>query len=318
MRKQILISKFLICMLSLLSIQIFSQPSMKFVKSFKTKNNITLSPPAFSSDGKFIYASGNDILFKWSINSEFPVKEIKIKEEHLFLVATTPDGKYILVGGKNKLYLCDPESLEIINSSDDFRGRKDITIAPNSEIAYVDGDLINISSLAKIVNVGHPLQVNANFSEDSTVLYCMSGSSTFRITDIGNPKSGKMTRFKDDREGYNMVITPDESTLIIGVGDAYGLKTLIKLVDIKTGEEKDIIDTTEEYGEYARPLTLIPGYPNKVLYWRKAGVFILDYKTYESKSFGYLDAYNVSFSNDGKVFLANRQYDKSFSLYQLK
>lgn len=317
MTKQILTTKFLICILSFLSLQIFSQPSTKFVKSFNTKSNIILSPPAFSADGKFIYATGNDILFKWSISSEFPVKEIKIKEEDLSLVAATPNGKYLLVGGKNKLHLCDPESLEIINSSEDFRGGNDITIAPNSEIAYVDGNLINISSLTSIAKVGHPLQINAKFSEDSKVLYCMSGSSTFKITDTTNPKSEKMMRFKDDREANNIIVTPDQSTLIAGVGDAYGLKTLIKIVDIKTGEEKDIIDTTEEYGEYARPLTLIPGYPNKLLYWRKAGTFILDYKTYESKNFNYLDAYNISFSNDGKYFLTNERYDRSFRIYQL-
>lgn len=145
----------------------------------------------------------------------------------------------------------------------------------------------------------------------------MSGSSTFKITDTTNPKSEKMMRFKDDREANNIIVTPDQSTLIAGVGEAYGLKTLIKIVDIKTGEEKDIIDTTEEYGEYARPLTLIPGYPNKLLYWRKAGTFILDYKTYESKNFNYLDAYNISFSNDGKYFLTNERCDRSFRIYQL-
>ncbi|MGA9211120.1 WD40 repeat domain-containing protein [Kaistella sp.] len=314
-------SKAFICILIFLSIQLWSQTSLKHIQTFDTKPETILTSPVFSNDGKFVIAGGaNGSLNKFSPKSKLPIKQNKLDKGGINAVAITPDGKYILAGGfLGTLYLCDPETLEVLKSSDEFSSNINrITIAPNSTIAYVQTngkcELINVADLSIIGDNGSYTKFNASFSDDSTLLYHLTSNRRISITDATNAKSKKFIDLT--REVQDIIPSRDKNLIIAGVQEGYGESTIIHIIDVATGGIKKLVETSE-YGDYAMPLCLVPEF-DKVIYSCYDGLYTLDYKTFETKKIGSSDILSMRFSNDGKYVVTTALRSKSISLLAIQ
>lgn len=270
--------------LILLSSKIAAQSSLKYIENFHTKTEETFYAPIFSNDGNFVFAAGNDgTLNKWSLKSEFPVKQKEISDKPLYSVALSSDGKYILTGGlSGTLYMCNAESFEVIKQLDGFNNIQKITIAPNSEIAYIqtNGDckIINLPDLRVIGKNGYASKFDAFFSNDGKILYNM-GRTELSITNAVTAETIKYMSIKKD--AYGIVITPDKSKMIVGVQEGYKETTIIKIVNLSNGEIKNIVEMTKS-GDYATPLCLVNS-TNKMIYNCYDGIYTLDYNTFETQ-----------------------------------
>lgn len=306
--------------LILLSSEIAAQSSLKYIENFHTKTEETFYAPIFSNDGNFVFAAGNDgTLNKWSLKSEFPVKQKEISDKPLYAVALSSDGKYILIGGlSGTLYLCNAASFEVIKQLDGFNNIQKITVAPNSEIAYVQTNgeckLVNVSDLSIIGKNGYASSFDAYFSSDSKILYNMS-KSEMSITNTSNAETTKYVSVK--KNVYGVVVTPDKSRMIVGVQEGYKETTIIKIVNLSNGEIKNLVEMTKS-GDYATPLCLVNG-TNKMIYNCYDGIYTLDYNTFETKKIsGDFDGMEMKIAKTNKYAVALARGKNGIRLLEIK
>jgi len=306
--------------LILLSSEIAAQSSFKYIENFHTKTESTFYSPIFTNDGNFVLATGNDgFLNKWNLKSEFPIKQKELSDKALYAVALTPNGKHILTGGlSGTLYLCNAESFEVVKQVDGFNNIQKITIAPNSEIAYIqtNGDckLVNVLDLSIIGKNGYASSFNAFFSSDSKLLYNM-GRSEMSITNTSNAETKKFVTVK--KNAINVLVTPNKSIMIVGVQEGYKETTIIKIVNLDNGEIKNLVEMTKS-GDYATPLCFVNG-TNKIIYDCYDGIYILDYNTFETKKInGDFDAMELKIATTNKYAVALARGKDGIRLLEIK
>lgn len=302
------------------SLQTFGQTSLKYVKKLSAKTETTFHSPIFTTDGDFVIAAGvNGSICKWNLKEESPKKQKELDDKAIYAVAITPNAKQVVTGGNSGiLYICDAESFEVVNKIEGFSSIQKITIAPNSEIAYIQTSgkckLINLATQRVIADAGYSLAFNAFFSTDSKTLYHCSRKTNLSITNTADGTVLKTINIK--KEIYNLMLAPDEHTMIVGVQEGYGETTILKIVNLETETISNLFEKTNP-GDYGTPLCLVPN-SDKIAFHCYSGVYTLNFKTLETKKIDDFDAMEMKINEAGNFAIAVARREDGVRLLEIK
>ena len=319
MMKKCLIILFLLGSSTFASLQSSAQSSLKYIEKLSAKTEATFNSPIFTIDGNFVLAAGeNGSICKWNLKEESPKKQKELDEKALYAIAMTPNAKLIVAGGNSGiLYICDAESFEVVHKMEGFGSIRKITIAPNSDLAYIQTSgkckLIKLSTKSVIAEVGYNVAFNAFFSADNKTLY-HCGRKYVSITNTADGTERKNINIK--KEINNIVLTPDERMMIVGVQEGYGETTILKIVNLETGAISNLFEQTNP-GDYGTPFCLVPN-SDKIIFHCYSGVFTLNYKTLETQKIEDFSAIELQINAAGNFATAVVRRENGVRLMEVK
>jgi WD40 repeat protein len=248
---------------------------------------------------------------------EYIIKTIREHKGAITSVGISPDQKYILTGGDDKLLLViDMSSLEVLNRfSDNYYPPRGIKITLQDNFFVGSGpdiklaDLNNKTLMLYEGNTTHILSVD--YGPERNIVTAGSFDYKIKVWDVNTARI-ELTLEGHQKATQAVAISPDEKYIVTGSQD----KT-VKVWNAQTGE---VIRTIERHSDNITDVEFLPGgryfasasLDKTVRLWDlETGEII---KTYAGHDKGILD---IEFTPDGNHLLS-ASLDGSIRMYEVK
>ena len=240
------------------TIRFWDVRSMKPIKEFWGKNFKTLAINSrfiFSSDGRFLAAGGDRIIYIWNLKSGIRFRTIHAHKSWIQSLAFSPDGKILASGSQDKtINLWNAEKGTLIKT---FTGHmswvNNVIFAPEGKLlasASIDGTIklwdVQTGKLLQTIKMPKTFAMSLHFLPHKDVLVSLCADKVIRLWSI---YTGKLTKTLNDKKesAWSISLSQDGQYLALNGANPVKIWNLNTGMPFKVQSEKNTFEPSAAF-----------------------------------------------------------------------